>query len=635
MKKKYLLLALTGFLLTACGEQGIGDPNKPDDPNNPGETPVDPNPDDPNEDKDPINPDIEPFEKISTLTTYLSEKALSFEQEKGVSFTRDARTGSQNMFSYDSEIFKETGTSYSNLNIIRKADITKIKDYPDGDIMSDEETKDSYDFITSVKGDYYYSVIDYKVDNYYDESVKEKYSLANANLYKQYTSLSNISSLINYFDTYVKGKYVTNGGTDKVTSTVDTTNGSFKTTFSLSYDSTDDFGKYLSEVSVNLDFSKEGYLTGYTFAYDNYSFGVDEYGNYTEDMILIMDLTDTVAITYGEKTEYDFSDLDPEDYFMTDYEVQVCSFDDIMSVTTPEDVSAFPYGEIIRVEATNVVPEKSIDKTLEIVSSSNEAVVKGTGYSEFEAVGEGKTTLTVVSTYGIQKQVEVTVVAPELTTITPRLTSQLHFVGQDEDLYIDYSPENTLDKYYITTENNDVVEVGEIEDLVTGTDVATLKFLKPGDVTLNFLREKDDKLLTQINFTVLEPLDDETLKTNILGTWYGDLESTKSGDMIKEAVKIEFNADGKGVLTLLTEDSGYTLDVNKPYEFTYTYLETHREDRLEIELSAIKFNVVDTEFTYDSNRAFYYRDGKTLRVSFTVSDPNYYGYALEFDAYKK
>ena len=632
MKKRYLFLALTELMITSCGQTGNEGPIDPDDQDNPGDKPVDPIPDDP---KDPINPDIETFEKISVLTTYLNEKVPSFEKEKAVSYTRNATQGYQNLYSYDSEVFKEEGRSYSNSTLILKAEISKTKDYPDGDYLEDETTTDSYDFITAVKDNVYYSVVDYKNDDSLDESYKENYNLSNASKYEEYTSISVSDNLVNYFNSFVKGKYLTNGSTDKVTSIVDTTDGSFTSTFALSYDSADDYGKYLCEVNVALDFKKEGYLAGYKFEFEQYAFSVDDYGNYTDETTLIQELSDEVKITYGEKTEYDFKDINPLDYFMTDYDVAVCSFDTIMSTSKVEDINAFPIGEIVRVEATNVVPEKSIDKALTIISSSNTKVISGNDFGEFEAIGEGTTTLTVLSTYGIKKEVEVMVVAPELTSINPRLTSKLHFVGQDEHLYIDFTPENTLEKYYITTENSDIVEVGEIEKLITGTDVATLKFLKAGDVTLKFYREKDDKFLTELKFTVNNPLDDETLKTNLLGAWYGELENTSNGTMIKDAVKIEFNEEGKGGLTLLSNNTGFTLEVNKTYEFTYSYLKTTREDRLEINLSEIKFDVAGTEFTYSSNRAFYYRDGKTLLISFTVADPNYYGYTLEFDAYRK
>ena len=69
-------------------------------------------------------------------------------------------------------------------------------------------------------------------------------------------------------------------------------------------------------------------------------------------------------------------------------------------------------------------------------SSNQEVIVES--YGQFKAIGLGKTTLTVKSTYGLTKEIEVTVVAPDLTAISPRFTSELHFVGQDETLYIDY-----------------------------------------------------------------------------------------------------------------------------------------------------------------------------------------------------
>ena len=489
-----------------------------------------------------------------------------------------------------------------------------------------------------MKDGVYYSVVDYKESNDNDDSYKEDYNAENESKYKENTSLSTYKNLSSYLDDYVKGKYVTNGASDKVTSTVDTTSGNFVTTFTMTDETENEYGKYLTEASFTVNFLKDGNFAGFLFEYDEYAYGYDELGNYTDETFLISSITEKVTLGYGDKTEYDFSELDPVDYFMIDFDVNVCVFDTILGESTPADINAFPYDEYISVEATNVAPEKTIDKDLEIVNSSNQEVIVES-YGQFKAIGLGKTTLTVKSTYGLTKEIEVTVVAPDLTAISPRFTSELHFVGQDETLYIDYESENTLDKFYIKNLNEDVVNVGEIEDLVDGIACADLEFLKAGKATLEFYREKDNKLLNTITFEVVEALSDEEMKSNLIGTWYGDLENTHTGEMIKEAVKIEFIDDSKAELTLLSDDTGFTLDVNKPYELNYSFKENaateSRKDRMEIEFSDLKFMVADKEYIYDSNAGFYYRDGKTLLISFTISDSQQFGFTLEFDAYKK
>lgn len=638
MKKRLMLLALTGFLLSGCGEPSNNEPINPPDENEDNNDKPD-NPDiDPGDEEEVINPDITPFTKISELTKYINETVPALEQKNGVTFEREFIYSYEDIYATITREIKETGTSYSNDTLVIKGERTLSRDYPEDDYLEDEKETDTYDSITSLKDEVYYSVVDYKESNDNDDSYKEDYNAENESEYKENTSLSTYKNLSSYLDDYVKGKYVTNGASDKVTSTVDTTSGNFVTTFTMTDETENEYGKYLTEASFTVNFLKNGNFAGFLFEYDEYAYGYDELGNYTDETFLISSITEKVTLRYGDKTEYDFSELDPVDYFMTDFDVNVCVFDTILGESTPADINAFPYDEYISVEATNVAPEKTIDKDLEIVNSSNQEVIVES-YGQFKAIGLGKTTLTVKSTYGLTKEIEVTVVAPDLTAISPRFTSELHFVGQDETLYIDYESENTLDKFYIKNLNEDVVNVGEIEDLVDGIACADLEFLKAGKATLEFYREKDNKLLNTITFEVVEALSDEEMKSNLIGTWYGDLENTHTGEMIKEAVKIEFIDDSKAELTLLSDDTGFTFDVNKPYELNYSFKENaateSRKDRMEIEFSDLKFMVADKEYIYDSNAGFYYRDGKTLLISFTISDSQQFGFTLEFDAYKK
>ena len=638
MKKRLMLLALTGFLLSGCGEPSNNEPINPPDENEDNDDKPD-NPDiDPGDEEEVINPDITPFTKISELTKYINETVPALEQKNGVTFEREFIYSYEDIYATITREIKETGTSYSNDTLVIKGVRTLSRDYPEDDYLEDEKETDTYDSITSLKDGVYYSVVDYKESNDNDDSYKEDYNAENESKYKENTSLSTYKNLSSYLDDYVKGKYVTNGASDKVTSTVDTTSGNFVTTFTMTDETENEYGKYLTEASFTVNFLKDGNFAGFLFEYDEYAYGYDELGNYTDETFLISSITEKVTLGYGDKKEYDFSEFDPVDYFMTDFDVNVCVFDTILGESTPADINAFPYDEYISVEATNVAPEKTIDKDLEIVNSSNQEVIVES-YGQFKAIGLGKTTLTVKSTYGLTKEIEVTVVAPDLTAISPRFTSELHFVGQDETLYIDYESENTLDKFYIKNLNEDVVNVGEIEDLVDGIACADLEFLKAGKATLEFYREKDNRLLNTITFEVVEALSDEEMKSNLIGTWYGDLENTHTGEMIKEAVKIEFIDDSKAELTLLSDDTGFTLDVNKPYELNYSFKENaateSRKDRMEIEFSDLKFMVADKEYIYDSNAGFYYRDGKTLLISFTISDSQQFGFTLEFDAYKK
>lgn len=76
-----MLLALTGFLLSGCGEPSNNEPINPPDENEDNDDKPD-NPDiDPGDEEEVINPDITPFTKISELTKYINETVPALEQK--------------------------------------------------------------------------------------------------------------------------------------------------------------------------------------------------------------------------------------------------------------------------------------------------------------------------------------------------------------------------------------------------------------------------------------------------------------------------------------------------------------------------------------------------------------------------
>ena len=266
MKKRLMLLALTGFLLSGCGEPSNNEPINPPDENEDNDDKPD-NPDiDPGDEEEVINPDITPFTKISELTKYINETVPALEQKNGVTFEREFIYSYEDIYATITREIKETGTSYSNDTLVIKGERTLSRDYPEDDYLEDEKETDTYDSITSLKDGVYYSVVDYKESNDNDDSYKEDYNAENESKYKENTSLSTYKNLSSYLDDYVKGKYVTNGASDKVTSTVDTTSGNFVTTFTMTDETENEYGKYLTEASFTVNFLKDGNFAGFDAA---------------------------------------------------------------------------------------------------------------------------------------------------------------------------------------------------------------------------------------------------------------------------------------------------------------------------------------------------------------------------------
>lgn len=631
MKKRLLFLLTLGFLISGCGvnEPPIGEDSNP----NIGE---EENPDDDGGEikeeegqEEENNPDITPFSKISELISYVNNDLV--ESREGISFVKQTYTyGYSSLYSFNIETTNLDINSYSNDITIIEGETSTFKDYPEDDYFEDETTSDSFISVTSIIDNSFYQAIDYLNNNDLDnaekvENIEEKdLPTFKENLYPDVDS-----QLSMHLADYAQGKFVTNGSSDSLSSVVDTKTGNFSSSFTLSWNNTNEYGKYVNEVNFEIDFLKNGSLAGFLVEYNQFSY-IYENGDYTEETELISTLKDEVKISYDTKTEYDFKEINPLDYFLTDYKISVYSLDTIMSTLTEEDSSQFPLGEIIEVKANECVPLKALDTKLEIESSSDSSVISES-HGQFKAVGEGKTTLNVFSENGIKKSIEVKVVAPSLERVNLRINGRVHLVGETETLYIDYYPENTLDEFYLVNKNNDLVSITEIEDLLSGTKCVDLTFLNEGTATIEVYKTSDDSLLSSIQIEISSKITRDEAKNQILGTWIGDLPSGNNPSIILEdAIKIEFLDETTGRLTILKENTGYTLTINQPYEFTYNELAETRSDCIEFSLSSIDFYVADTKFSYDSNRVRFYLDGKTLLVSFTVSDPNYYGFSLEF-----
>lgn len=84
---------------------------------------------------------------------------------------------------------------------------------------------------------------------------------------------------------YVQGKFVTNGSSDSLSSVFDTKTGNFSSSFTLSWNNTNEYGKYVNEVNFEIDFLKNGSLVGFLVEYNQFSY-IYENGDYTEETLV-------------------------------------------------------------------------------------------------------------------------------------------------------------------------------------------------------------------------------------------------------------------------------------------------------------------------------------------------------------
>lgn len=569
------------------------------------------------------------FDTITALSKHMMNQANTLDITYGKSYVRNAVVVEKTMYGQRTTSTQENGESYSNKTLYAagKEDVS----YVDDEFESQNyQTSDTYQILRTLEDDTFYQIVDYNKGKERDQAFRVPYESSLDDQILQATALNSVYYFNYYYDTFLKSHIIS--GFDDIVPEVDKTTGESHYVINRTWN--ENYSGTTYDISVKFDVT----LTD-VGAMKNFSFYYLQQADNDGQNVIISSIQDSFDVTLGTKEEYVEKEMDPKDYFMTDYDIQLLSNDGILEENTKEDHTAFPIGQYVKVEAINVAPDKAVDTKLEIIDSSNPEVIEIKTYGgnvkpSIKAVGVGKTTLTVRSESGIEKTIEVTVVAPAMEKIAVRMYLSHKYKGETENIYVFASPDNTKDTYTVTASEN-------IRLVKDSKGDYSAEFLEVGPAWVKATCNEHPEVTSQLDFTIEEKKSVEEVKNNIQGIWTGALPGS-SGGMIENAASVEFtnetdeNGKKKGYFTLNSDDTGFTFVVGKKYEFTYEIMESEDpDDDVYVKIGTISYvSEAGFETTYDDNYAYFMLNGKDANIVFSLSDPNYFGFTVDLDATK-
>lgn len=104
--------------------------------------------------------------------------------------------------------------------------------------------------------------------------------------------------------------------------------------------------------------------------------------------------------------------------------------------------------------------------------------------------------------------------------------------------------------------------------------------------------------------------------------------------MVKDAFTVVYKNEGTGSLTLNKEGTGYTFEIGKAYDFTYTFLDSGRYTDRPISLtrSTIVLNNGAVAWTYSANAADFYYTGENANIIFAAGNSEEFGAMVQLSA---
>lgn len=569
---------------------------------------------------------IEPettFSSITSLIDYLDDGDARYQEQKLVSgYTREYSSYDIGILDlHKQKQITEVGTFYSNdaFSITRVLIDSKIDEAGLGmDEMNTYHIKE----LKEISDGTYYEILDNQEDPDSNKATKEEVTDSKLSTYQANTTCSLSTTLLSYISV-IQSQIIE--GADDITPEIDETTGASTYTFARSMTQSSSDYSLITESKFEISFTQDCTLSGYSY----------ESTVKDEDGVLQTSEKDVVTCSFDKKEEYDASGfIDPVDYFLTDYEIQLAYYDGVEPGYTNVEVGAdFPYDYYVKALVINPTPSKAVDKDLTITASSDENVIKVTTYEDgtsAEAVGEGTTTLTVKSESGIEKTIDVTVAAPALTSIEANLYSSHHFVGDKECLYITKNPENSLDEIETISLTEDLISISQDDRGYT-----YLNYLAAGEGKVRVQSKVDSSVYVDVTVNIETKKTLEEMKTIIVGTWSGDF--VRSGQETQEdVVHVTLNADGSGTFVFGGTDSFYPFEKDKSYAFTYT-LPTSLDSTatwMDVTLSSFTAGEGENAITYGNNSLRFYLNGTDCELSLSPEDSNYYFYMFGSDLTK-
>ena len=534
---------------------------------------------------------------LAKLKNLFTKGGVSYnlEEQETKSSTRHTKEVTTKMWSIETTITNETLTTYEGPFAYLSGTEKVTHEMTDEFVSQYPDENDTYQTFRGVYNDKYYEVIDYGVgkdrdyavvlnitDNVTDTASQIK--MEDVIHYSNTTASDFVWSYLNYMNS-INGLLDPDIKADK----------SFSYHLESEGESADDYGVYPFNVSLDLDFEKDGFLKRYNLVYEM-RYIDDE----TQIEIDYGSIEDEIVITRGEKTKVNNNyPLVPTDYWLTDYEVQ-------LSVTNRDletynvNPNEIPIDCYVDANAVSVIPEKALDTDVKIVSSTNNGVVSVNEYGVVRSVGAGTATLTVSSSTGIEKTIDVTVFIPDALSVELKCYSLHHYKGETYNLYVYWNPDNVREELDWHVDHPEILEV-DFDD--AGDPI--VHCLEAGTATITITAKGKPTVTDSLTFTVTEKLSAEQINQAVIGKWINQSHPEQY---------VQFNAD-------LTGSFFYD------YEFTFTWSITITANNVTIHLSTVTPNTTELTYSYDGNNiADVALDGLSLRLELGFSSYDYWAF---------
>lgn len=237
-----------------------------------------------------------------------------------------------------------------------------------------------------------------------------------------------------------------------------------------------------------------------------YHFKQQQYRAYYETYNEIVRYTYKFNFTYGDKSASSSSTIKPSDFIATSFDLQLEMGDYSF---TEVDKDKLVVGNKVRGVAKNVIPATACDTTLTIKSSTNEDVVDLYGNIN----KSGTTQLTFVSEGGIEKQVDVTAIAPQADWISISLkNNHKDIYEQNEKIEFSFywTPEESEDEFVVSV----TLPGGTSQTLTAGDDnYYSIDASVVGKYTIKVEDKSTEGITATKDVMVIEPLTDDKIKT--------------------------------------------------------------------------------------------------------------------------
>lgn len=191
----------------------------------------------------------------------------------------------------------------------------------------------------------------------------------------------------------------------------------------------------------------------------------------------------------------------PQDYLVQDVTLQLESWGEVL------DVTDIKIGKTLEVRAVDPLPSTALDLDFSIVSSSNEDVVAQQS-DHWDAIGAGKTMLTIMNSTGYTQTIEVQVTAPDLTMILLSLQDENRlYVGQTYTLSIMKVPNAAVDTFEVIVANPSIASLEKIDDLTY-----SLHCLAVGTTSIVVTSTIHPEISKSLEIEIKEPLTEGGLR---------------------------------------------------------------------------------------------------------------------------